>query len=456
MQERIRVAFLGWSDEGRCLLEVLTGKDVGIEVVGAVLLSESEPRPPDHLRIPQVEGMAGLERIAPVTCLIDLRPSESERPEGLPPSLSCVSSEGVRIIARLCNEQRALRRYRQVVESAVDAVVTIDETHRILFFNEAAEAMFGFAKEEAIGQDLSLIIPKGHKERHQEYVRQFVATRKGRFINHTVELEAERRSGEQFSMRISFSVAEEGDHVLMTAVMRDITELKAAERRASLNERLASVGQTLSYMTHEIKNPLVVIGGLAHGLLRCPALEEKDRERLGTIVKEVERLERLLSEIHDFAKPLHLEKKETHLAQFLKGLVDFYEDSETYPLVTFSLDVKGDPVVSADPDLLRQVLVNLIKNALEAIKGPGRLTIRASEENEKVQIDVLDSGEGIAPERIEKIFEPFVTTKKGGSGLGLSQSRKIVHEHHGDLEIESPPGQGTRVHVTLPAAPSPR
>jgi PAS domain S-box-containing protein len=354
----------------------------------------------------------------------------------------------------LCRQRAEFRRYGDVVETAQDAVVTIDESHRILFFNRAAEVMFGFSKGEVIGQDLSLVIPTPHKKQHRDYVRRYVETRSGRFINHTVELTAERRSGEEFPISISFSVAEERGHLLMTAIMRDMTQLKSLEHRALQNERLVSVGQALSYVTHEVKNPLVVIGGFARFLLRGDSIQGEERKKLDIIVKEVQRLEGLIEEIQDFTKPLRLEKEQIHLAPFLREVGEalaLLGDSETSPQVGFSLEVEGDPVIIVDPGRLRQVILNLVKNAVEAIGDRGKVMVRAWQDAGSVAIKISDTGEGIPPERLGEIFQPFVTTKRGGSGLGLPLCRKIVRDHGGEITISSQPGEGTQVKLSFPS-----
>jgi PAS domain S-box-containing protein len=345
---------------------------------------------------------------------------------------------------RLCRQRQELQRYREVVETATDAVVTIDESHRILFFNKAAESMFGFSKGEVIDQDLELIIPSPHKEAHREYVRRYVETRFGRYIDHTVELTAEKRSGEEFPISISFSVTEESGHLLMTAIIRDITELKALQQKAIQNERLASMGQALSYVTHEIKNPLVSIGGFARSLLQSSSIQEKDLGRLDIIVKEVRRLEELLAEIQDFSKPLIMEKQGLQI-------LAFFRDTEESSQVTFSLDVHGDPVIHADPDRLRQVMLNLIKNAMESIEMMGKIRIRAWKDDRTSTIEIQDNGHGIDRNHLEIIFDPFFTTKREGTGLGLPLCRKIIREHGGELTIQSTIAQGTSARITLPA-----
>jgi PAS domain S-box-containing protein len=449
----IHVALLGWSADIPGLLEALKSPSSDIDVVG-LLLTESgppHPQPDSHLPFPLIRDLSELPDFEGEVYLLDLRPEGSPPPQGLSRNMVWVPPQVIRWFSGLCPSHRELIRYKGVVESAKDAVVTIDEQHRIVFFNRAAEEMFGYSKEEVVGKDLSLLIPPPHRDRHREYVRRYVETRRGKFINHTVELEAQRRSGESFPISISFSVAEEGGQLLMTAILRDLSEFKALERRALQNERLVSIGQALSFVTHEIRNPLMVIGGFSRNLCRCEGLGEEDRRRLEIIVKEVQRLEGLLAEIQDFTKPLQLKKEPVELSNFLGEIVELFRKSEASERVTFSLSLEGSPVVQADPDRLRQVIYNLLKNALEAIPEDGRVTVATRQENGMVLIEIEDTGEGIDPQHLEEIFEPFVTTKKGGSGLGLPLCRKIIREHGGEISLTPGKEGGTCVQVRLPA-----
>ncbi|MGQ9655934.1 MAG: two-component system sensor histidine kinase NtrB, partial [Thermodesulfobacteriota bacterium] len=438
-------------DWARCLVEDWATRRTDIEVVGVVCEDVEGGCVASNLSLPSVQGVSSLQEMGRVTHLLDLRETGAQEPAGLPQGTVWVPPEVTEVLRGLCIHDQELMRYMGVVETARDAVVTIDESHRILFFNKAAEAMFGFTKEEVIGQDLSLIIPSPHKERHKEYVRRYVETRRGRFIDHTVDLTAQRRSGQEFPISISFSVAEEGGHLLMTAIMRDTTELKALEQRVIQNERMASVGKALSFVTHEIRNPLIIIGGFSRKLLRSQSLRGEDRGHLEVIVKEVQRLEGLLTEIQDFVKPIRLERKTLRLGPFLEELVGSFRGAAASPEVELSVELTGDPVIYADEDRLRQVIINLIKNSLEAIPGKGRVVAKAWEKDEVAYVEIRDTGEGIPSERLEEIFQPFVTTKKGGSGLGLPLCRKIVMDHHGEITISSEPHKGTSVLISLPA-----
>lgn len=449
---RLRVAFLGWGQGARCLIDSWAQDPLGPQVVAIVRHTEDPPVGTDP-DFPVIVGdPSALDGLLPLDLVLDFRIEGGDIPQGLPTHVIWVPGVVTRLMEDLCLKAEDGLRSRGVVETARDAVVTIDESHRILFFNRAAEAMFGYPKEEVLGQDLSILIPSPHKSAHRDYVRRYVETRRGRFIDHTVDLTAQRRSGEEFPISISFSVAEVGGHLLMTAMMRDMTEMKALERRLIENERMASIGKALSFVTHEVKNPLVVIGGFARALLRQTEMPEAHREKLEIIRAEVQRLEALIQEIQDFSKPIRLHREPIALCSFLEEVLSMFRDSDACSGISFSLRVEGEPILEADPDRLRQVLINLIKNATEAISGKGEVVLGAKELSEGwVQISLDDTGEGVTPDKVEKLFEPFVTTKAGGSGLGLPVCRKIVHDHGGELTLTPKPGGGTRALIILPS-----
>jgi len=451
MEKIFNAIFVGWNRAAECLWDTWSKASRSPRVVGILgsvdegLLFRSEHSPRVFSSWKQVKESGSIDLV------LDFEGRATVPLEELSPGTILIPKEITDLMGELCTVAQEGVKYKGVVETARDAVVTIDESHRIVFFNKAAEEMFGYSKEEVMGRDLSIIIPRPHKDKHKEYVRRYVETRRGKFIDHTVDLTAERRWGEEFPISISFSVAELGGHLLMTAMMRDMSEVKAMERKLLQNERLASIGRALSFVTHEVKNPLVVIGGFARSLLRDSGLSQGQKEKLEIIACEVKRLEGLLEEIQDFSKPLRLKRERLHLGPFLEGEISILRDSEICREVKVELSVEGDPVVRADKERLRQVLVNLIKNSLEAMEKGGNILVKAAEGNQgHVEITVEDDGKGIPEDRVEDLFQPFFTTKPGGTGLGLPLCRKIVEDHGGDMTMRSRPGGGTIVTIRLP------
>jgi two-component system, LuxR family, sensor kinase FixL len=340
-----------------------------------------------------------------------------------------------------------------IIESATDAIVTINEDHLILGYNLGAEKIFGFTREEVMGRDLSILIPPPYKEQHRGYVRRYLATRDAHVIGKHVQLKAQRKNGEEFPISISFSVADIGGNLYFTGIVRDISEYVELEDKVRQNERLAAVGNTVSQIVHEIKNPLMIIGGFAQQLLKAQTLDAKGLQKLSIIAEEVTRLESLMGEMRDFSRPPGLKRETGRIEALVQAVMDYYVDILKENSIELILTpVKPLPAYRLDYQQLKQVLINLIKNASEAMPQGGRITVSVLRQPPDLKIAVTDTGEGMAPEVAENIFTPYFTTKSKGSGLGLAISRNIVRAHNGDIEVESQPGKGSTFTIRLPLA----
>ncbi|MBW1917428.1 MAG: PAS domain S-box protein [Deltaproteobacteria bacterium] len=338
-----------------------------------------------------------------------------------------------------------------IIDSATDAIVTINEDHIIVGYNKGAEKIFGFTREEALGQDLEIIIPPPYKKEHKEYVRRYIATRKARVIGKHVRLSAQRKNGQEFPMSISFSMTEIAEKLYFTGIIRDITESMDIEAKLRQSERLAAVGNTVSHIVHEIKNPLMVIGGFARQLARAPNLDDKARDKLAMITEEVKRLESLMFEMKDFSHPPTIHLEAGRIEEVIQEVLELYEDTlreqgikvlQEYP--------QSLPTLSFDRQQIKQVIINLIKNAAEAMPQGGQLTVATRCEEPYLEIAITDTGEGMPSEVVEKIFTPYYTTKTKGSGLGLSICRNIIKAHNGDIMVNSIPGKGSTFTILLP------
>jgi two-component system, LuxR family, sensor kinase FixL len=349
------------------------------------------------------------------------------------------------------DESRRIAVLEKAVENTNEAFVTIDTHHRVVFFNKAAERIFGFKREEVIGHDLYVIMAPTCSRNHRDAVARYLETGVPRRIGHHTEITATRKSGETFPANISFSVSEVEGDIYFTGIVRDLTETKALHERIMKSERLAALGQVVAEISHEIKNPLMMIGGFARQLSH-ETDNDKVLSKLNIIVKEVARLENLLNELRDLYAPRTLDKQELEINELLKEVYELVRDDcearNTH--VVFNPDHE-EMVVTGDREKLKQVLLNLAKNAVEAMMGGGKISLSTSRKGNKVEIAVADEGCGISEERRGRIFDPFFTTKKGGTGLGLSVSKCIVEDHPGStLTFESQEGKGTVFKVTMP------
>ena len=323
---------------------------------------------------------------------------------------------------------------RGIIETAPDAIISIDEEHRILLFNRAAERIFGYQAEEILGRDLALLLPEPVAERHRYYVQEFIRTGHSPVLGRVMEGMARRRDGKLFPVEISRSATKIDGSWVFTAILRDMSRQREIERRLLENEKLAAVGLAVSRIVHEIKNPLVAIGGLVLSLLR-KSEDPSQKKKLELILREVERLERLLSDINDFAKPLSLERKEIDIVALCKEVLEVYRSRLEEAGIRFQLKSPQEKIVAqVDEARLKEVLFNLLQNALEAMaeKG-GELEIEISPREDSLRIIVRDTGPGIPEKVLKQLFTPFFTTKSKGTGLGLSISRKIIEAHGGRI-----------------------
>jgi PAS domain S-box-containing protein len=341
------------------------------------------------------------------------------------------------------------------VENTNEAFVTIDRKQKVLFFNKAAEKIFGYSREEVLGRDLDVIMSPDCSRDHHRAVARYIETGVPRRIGHHTEIMAVRKNGEAFPADISFSISHADGAFYFTAIVRDLTETKALQERINRSERLAALGQVVAEISHEIKNPLMMIGGFARQLVK-ENRDEKSLTKLNIIVNEVQRLESLLKEMRDFYLPRPLDRKEIEVNALLKQVQDFIrEDCKKRSIgLEFKTD-REEVFVEGDRARLEQVLLNLAKNALEAMAQGGKISFVSGLKQGVVEINIVDQGVGIPDEDKEKIFSPFYTTKKQGTGLGLSICKRIIEDHPGSsLSFTSEKGRGSTFVITMPVSRS--
>jgi len=228
-------------------------------------------------------------------------------------------------------------------------------------------------------------------------------------------------------------------------------ELVESQERLVHSERFAAVGEAAAYVSHEIKNPLMVIGGLANQVERRLAEDPAAQEKLQIIQREVKRLESFLGELRDFLRPVQPCKREIDLNQVIQDVQGLMIEAAREKRIEIEQRLAPRlPKIEADPNQLEQVLVNLIKNALEATEENGRIVVSSGSRDQQVWFSVQDTGKGMPAEVMDKIFHPFFTTKDKGTGLGLAVIHKIITDHHGTITVDSASGEGSTFTVRLP------
>jgi len=238
--------------------------------------------------------------------------------------------------------------------------------------------------------------------------------------------------------------------VLARQVEVKTRELVDSQERLLHSERFAAVGEAAAYVSHEIKNPLMVIGGLA-GQVERHLTDPAHREKLRVIQEEVKRLESFLGDLRDFLRPVHPLKRRVNLNDIIREVQALMDPAAEDKGV--SLEVRLDsrlPAIEADPTQLNQAVLNLLKNAMEATGPAGRITLASGSQDGGVWFSIQDTGKGMTPEVRNKIFHPFFTTKEKGTGLGLAVVHKIITDHGGTIDLETAPEAGSIFTVRLP------
>jgi signal transduction histidine kinase len=233
-------------------------------------------------------------------------------------------------------------------------------------------------------------------------------------------------------------------------------ELEKAQAQLLRAERLATIGEMAAHVAHEIKNPLTSMGGLVRLLQKKAHKAEKTQEIAAVVLQEVERLERILGNLLDLRRDRPIKYKSLQPHNLLKETVGLLAPELEKASVSVHWDLSKDlPRIPADEDRMKQVLLNLCTNAIQAMPAGGVLTLRTLTGPDCVVLEITDTGEGIPPEQLNRVFTPFYTTKKQGTGLGLAICEKLVRDHGGRIEVQSRPGQGTTFHLELPLTLSP-
>ncbi len=368
--------------------------------------------------------------------------------------------------------EQALRageaRLSGIVESAFDAIVTIDGDQRVVVFNRAAERMFGIDATEVIGGPLDRLVPPRVRPHHHALVQRFATTGDGpRRMGTAHEITAVRADGTEFPVEATISHHGEGERLLMTAMIRDVTEQRRAEQaaRAQAAAEAASRAKTefLARMSHEMRTPLNAVLGFSQLLLMQAKdrLGEQQTKWTHNIVEAGRHLTRLIDDLLDISRiemgELAVETVAVDLQPLLDEALLMMNGQAERAKVSVGADYRGSaPLqVLADPTRLRQVLLNLLSNAIKYNREGGSVRVSVAPTDDCVQIEVADTGLGMTREQIDRLFVPFdrlgrESSRIEGVGIGLALSRQLVLLMQGTIEVQSEPGRGTSMRIGLP------
>lgn len=344
-----------------------------------------------------------------------------------------------------------------IVDRAGDAISVVDLEGKILYWNEGAEQIYGYRKEEILGKRLSdFLFPADEslKEEEERLLDELMARVKQGESVPNVEVKRQTKEGKEIitNMTISPLRDAEGRVIGASRICKDITELKKVEERLLLTERLTSLGELTAGVAHELRNPLAGIKINTQVLLRKKDLPAMERKLLDSSLEGIEKIQKIVDDMLHFAKPKAGHFKEEDIHEVVESSLAIFQTKLKKGNISL-LFQKGDglPKVWIDGHQIQQVLTNLMLNAIQAMERGGTLTIRTFPENGGgVGIEVKDTGAGIPRIHLKKIFDPFFTTKSEGTGLGLSITLKILEGHGATIDVESQEGKGSVFTIRFP------
>jgi PAS domain S-box-containing protein len=365
------------------------------------------------------------------------------------------------VLSQAIENKRALEEARReaiwierLIETTQDAVISIDRQGRIVLFNPAAERTFGYAHNEVVGRKVNMLMAEPYATEHDGYIEHYEKTGEARAIGRIRTVTAKRKNGELFPIELSVTKIAEDQNVQYGAFIRDVSEKVRLQAQLMENERLIAIGTTAAKIGHELANPL---NGMS---LTVQLLEQRlnkhsspaDPQITSTVNRlrnEVARLNTLLEQFRSLSRREKFDFQRTTLTALIREAIEI--DLPRYAELGIEVECSFPsnlPPLTVDLDKMRQVILNLTKNAAEAMAGGGTISITASACENEIVLEISDTGTGI-PAGIN-IFEPFFTTKPQGTGIGLSIVQQIVNAHGGSITYRSEHGKGTTFIITLP------
>lgn len=373
-----------------------------------------------------------------------------------------------RVAARTAREQLLAREahLKSILDTVPDATVVIDEAGTMISFNRAAVRQFGYTDEEAIGQNVRVLMPEPYRGEHDGYINRYLTTGERRIIGIDRVVVGRRKDGSTFPMKLAVGEMQSGGQRFFTGFIRDLTE--RAESEARLEEiqaelarlaRLNELGEMASTLAHELNQPLSAIANYTQGCTRLVKdLDHPMAERLREALKETSsqslRAGQIIRHLREFVTRGETEKQPEDIRKLVEeaGALALVGSREMGVRTVFDFQ-SGPELVMVDRVQIQQVLINLMRNAMEAMKDSEKreLAVKIWLEAEEVHVEVSDTGSGVPEDVAEQLFKPFITTKPGGMGIGLSISKRIVEAHGGVLSMRRNEQGGATFGFTLPA-----
>lgn len=353
------------------------------------------------------------------------------------------------IVKKTLNEMKVYT--SKLLETMDNAVISVDNKGNIKTFNRKSEEIFGKKKEEVLNKDCQEVLNLNINGKC--LLKECLLEKKN--ITQEIILEEEGLKKKILDLNTSFLTDESGEITGVVVVIRDVTEIKDLNEEVARHKRLVALGKLSAGIAHEIRNPLSSIRGLAQFVFNSFSKTDERKEDLNTIIQEVDRLNKLVIQVLDFAKFKKPNLTFFSLNDLIRKIAELFKLEIKDKQIKFNLELSPDiSQIQADEDQIRQILMNVIINAIQAIPKKGEIKIKTEKAllrgASAIKFIIEDSGIGIPEKDFNQIFDPFFSTKEKGSGLGLSIVYKLVEAHQGEIKVESKEGEGTKFVIFLP------
>ena len=355
---------------------------------------------------------------------------------------------------------------RRVIDAALDGMVVIDSSGTVLLYNDACERLFGYSAEEVVGNNVRMLMTPPDRKNHNEYIRSYLRTGTARVIGIGRDLTGRRKDGSTIPLRLSVGeLRDEDDATLFIGTLHDLTEaLRARERIEELQSELmqvaraSAVGEMGSALAHELTQPLSAVSGFveASAVLIDESgggIPARVREYMGQAVAQAQRAGAVIRLMREFTARGDTERSVEDINAVVEEICELAMLGTATDGIDLELSLAADlPPVLIDHVQIQQVVLNLVRNCIDALSGceSGTITVATRCGSAVVEVAVGDDGPGLSADVRDRVFEPFVSTKRDGIGIGLSICRTIVEAHGGRIAVETGTDHGTEFRFSVP------
>jgi len=340
-------------------------------------------------------------------------------------------------------------RWRVIIESAVDGIIVIDHRGRIEAFNPAAQRLFGYAQEEVLGRNVSVLMPAPYREEHDGYLARHLDTGERKIIGIGREVSGLRRDGTTFPLHLSVGEMLLDGQKKFTGILHDLSSRVQMEEQLREQATLVRLGEMAAVIAHEVRNPLAGVRGAIQVIGSRLPPESKDTAIVKEIVARIDTLAELMQDLLLYARPPQPHTSAVYVSPLVSMTAELLSTDPAISGVRVVVD-GASPPVTADSDLLKIVFLNLLVNGAHAMGGQGEIAVSVSASERICFVSFRDRGPGIPKDIRDKVFTPFFTTKARGTGLGLPTAKRLIEAQQGRITIDCPPDGGTTVTVQLP------